>query len=91
MAAAVERTSTGRGPRITVQLDRAHNEFLKLHRRQYGLAASWIVRRLIENQMATGKDLLGKPLGTNRPRKSRRSRPTPTIVPDTDPDFPSPA
>jgi len=63
----------GRGPRITLQLDRAHQEFLKAHRRQYGLTASWIVRRLIENQVASGRDLLGKPLAA-RGRRSRRAK-----------------
>ncbi len=63
-----------RGPRITVQIDRAHQEFLKAHRRQYGVAASWIIRRLIENQMASGRDLLGKPLPSSRPKRSRRPR-----------------
>jgi hypothetical protein len=70
MASTSERPA--RGPRITVQLDRAHLEFLKTHRRQYGLASSWIIRRLIENQMASGRDLLGKPLATGRPRRVRR-------------------
>jgi hypothetical protein len=70
MASTAERPA--RGPRITVQLDRAHLEFLKTHRRQYGLASSWIIRRLIENQMASGRDLLGKPLATGRPRRVRR-------------------
>jgi len=58
-----------------VQLDRVHEEFLKAHRRQYGVAASWIVRRLIENQMASGRDLLGKPLSPVKPRRARRARP----------------
>ncbi len=71
---AVDGNRTGRGPRITVQLDRAHQEFLKTHRREYGVAASWIVRRLIENQMATGRDLLGKPLKTGKQRRARRVR-----------------
>jgi hypothetical protein len=60
-----------------VQLDRVHQEFLKAHRRQYGVAASWIIRRLIENQMAAGKDLLGKPLATGKPRRKRRARSAP--------------
>jgi len=55
-----------------VQLERAHQEFLKAHRREYGVAASWIVRRLIENQMATGRDLLGKPLKSAKQRRGGR-------------------
>jgi hypothetical protein len=73
---AVDGNRPARGPRITVQLDRAQQEFLKTHRREYGVAASWIVRRLIENQMATGRDLLGKPLKTGKQRKIRRVRPS---------------
>ena len=69
---AVDGNRSARGPRITVQLDRAHQDFLKTHRREYGVAASWIVRRLIENQMATGRDLLGKPLKTGKQRRVRR-------------------
>lgn len=57
-----------------MQLDRVHQEFLKAHRRQYGVAASWIIRRLIENQMASGKDLLGKVLTTQKPKRRRRAR-----------------
>lgn len=72
MASTADRN--GRGPRITLQLDRAHQEFLKAHRRQYGLTASWIVRRLIENQVASGRDLLGKPLAGPRGRRSRRGK-----------------
>jgi len=72
MASTADRN--GRGPRITLQLDRAHQEFLKAHRRQYGLTASWIVRRLIENQVASGRDLLGKPLAGPRGRRSRRAK-----------------
>ena len=71
---AVDGNRPSRGPRITVQLDRAHQDFLKTHRREYGVAAAWIVRRLIENQMATGRDLLGKPLKTGKQRKIRRVR-----------------
>ncbi len=71
---ALSEGSRGRGPRITVQLDRAHQEFLRAHRRQYGVAASWIIRRLIENQMASGRDLLGKPLASGKPRRARRPR-----------------
>ena len=82
MASTVERN--GRGPRITLQLDRAHQEFLKAHRRQYGLTASWIIRRLIENQLASGRDLLGKPLPGARGRRSRRSKvQPPTAEPAT--------
>jgi len=77
---ALTRERGGRGPRITVQLDRLHQEFLKAHRRQYGVAASWIIRRLIENQMASGRDLLGKPLATGRPRRARRPR-VPSLQP----------
>jgi hypothetical protein len=62
-----------RGPRITVQLDRPHQEFLRSHRRQYGVAASWIIKRLIENQMASGRDLLGKPMA-GKPKRTRRPR-----------------
>lgn len=69
---AVDGNRSARGPRITVQLDRAHQEFLKTHRREYGVAASWIVRRLIENQMATGRDLLGKALKTGKQRRASR-------------------
>ncbi len=76
---ALTRERGGRGPRITVQLDRLHQEFLKAHRRQYGVAASWIIRRLIENQMASGRDLLGKPLATG-PRRARRPR-VPSLQP----------
>jgi hypothetical protein len=72
MASTADRN--GRGPRITLQLDRAHQEFLKAHRRQYGLTASWIVRRLIENQVASGRDLLGKPLAGPRGRRPRRPK-----------------
>jgi hypothetical protein len=72
MASTAERN--GRGPRITLQLDRTHQEFLKAHRRQYGLTASWIIRRLIENQLASGRDLLGKPLGGPRGRRLRRPK-----------------
>ncbi len=71
---AVDGNRSGRGPRITVQLDRAHQEFLKAHRREYGVAASWIIRRLIENQMASGRDLLGKPLKSGKQRRARRVR-----------------
>ena len=53
---AVDGNRPSRGPRITVQLDRAHQDFLKTHRREYGVAAAWIVRRLIENQMATDSE-----------------------------------
>ena len=73
---AVDGNRPSRGPRITVQLDRAHQDCLKTHRREYGVAAAWIVRRLIENQMATGRDLLGKPLKTGKQRKIRRVRPS---------------
>jgi hypothetical protein len=72
MASTAERN--GRGPRITLQLDRASQEFLKTHRRQYGLAASWIVRRLIENQLASGRDLLGKPIAGPKGRRPRRAK-----------------
>ncbi len=75
---ALTRERGGRGPRITVQLDRLHQEFLKAHRRQYGVAASWIIRRLIENQMASGRDLLGKPLATGR--RARRPK-VPSLAP----------
>ena len=86
MALTTERTT--RGPRITVQLDRAHLEFLKTHRRQYGLASSWIIRRLIENQMASGKDLLGKPLaGVQTRRVKRRS----SVAPAAEPPAPAAA
>jgi len=70
----------GRGPRITLQLDRAAQEFLKAHRRQYGLTASWIVRRLIENQVASGRDLLGKPLAGGRSRRPRRAKVQPSAA-----------
>lgn len=72
MASIADRN--GRGPRITLQLDRAQQEFLKAHRRQYGLTASWIIRRLIENQVASGRDLLGKPLAGGKGRRPRRPK-----------------
>ena len=78
---ALTRERSTRGPRITVQLERPHQEFLKAHRRQYGVAASWVIRRLIENQMASGRDLLGKPLATGRPRRARRTRTAPAPPP----------
>jgi hypothetical protein len=71
---ALTRERSGRGPRITLQLDRLHQEFLKAHRRQYGVAASWIIRRLIENQMASGRVRLGKPVARGRPHRTRRPR-----------------
>ena len=72
MASMADRN--GRGPRITLQLDRSQQEFLKAHRRQYGLTASWIIRRLIENQVASGRDLLGKPLAGGKARRSKRTK-----------------
>jgi hypothetical protein len=83
---ALKGTRGGRGPRITVQLDRPHQEFLRAHRRQYGVAASWIIRRLIENQMASGKDLLGKTLATQKPKRRRRARSSGAAAPAPTPD-----